>query len=151
MHPAVWLHNENVSWRIGSTSKMAMMLAAVQLRLEVRQIMGLNIISTPKEFDDLYGLTKLWKGSKVANASQIASQPPRVSTIFDFSKKPINFTGPDPDTPDRDGILGGYPLTTSFPGTRRPTSFSRSATGFRAPCRITSRQRLASARSGFPT
>src|SRR5262245_46479886 len=52
-HPNIWLHNPDKAFRIGSASKIAMMLAAVQLRLDVRRIHELNIISTAADFDAL--------------------------------------------------------------------------------------------------
>ena len=43
-----WLHNQSKTYRIGSASKIAMMLAAVQLRLDVRRILRCaQDISTP--------------------------------------------------------------------------------------------------------
>src|SRR5262252_1912304 len=40
-HPTVWINNGDRPNRIGSASKIAMMLAAVQLRLDVRRILAL--------------------------------------------------------------------------------------------------------------
>jgi hypothetical protein len=101
MHPSVWLHNADKPYRIGSASKIAMMLAAVQLRLDVRRILDLNIISTPAEFDEVFRDRKLWKKAKAPQTEmqQIAgaANAPLISKIFDFGKNPVDFDGPDPD------------------------------------------------------
>jgi hypothetical protein len=101
LHPNVWLHNEGTPFRIGSASKIAMMLAAVQLRLDVRRILGLSpqIISTPAEFDALFNNRKLWQKAKPPwiEMKEILHSPPLISKIFDFTKHPVDFAGPDPD------------------------------------------------------
>jgi hypothetical protein len=79
-----------------------MMLAAVQLRLDIRRILALNIISTPAEFDALYRNLKLWSKTKaplddVKDIAEPASAP-LISKIFDFGKDPVDFFGPDPDS-----------------------------------------------------
>src|SRR5260370_1303741 len=88
---------------IGSTGKLGMMLAAVQLRLDIRQI-GLNIISSPSDFDALFANPKLWEKAKPRPSKkeqiamqQIAKNPPLISKIFDFTKHPVDFAGPVPD------------------------------------------------------
>ena len=108
----VWLHNGDDSWRIGSTGKLAILLAALQLRDDVREVQYLKILSKPEEFDELFQLENLWKKSKNAEKSKIqaiAGDPPRPSTIFDFAKTPVDFTGPNPETPDKVGISGRLP------------------------------------------
>lgn len=99
--PNVWLHNGDHPFRIGSASKIAMMLAAVQLRLDVRRILDLKIISTAAEFDELFRNPKLWKKAKPPQTEmqQIAGagNAPLISKIFDFAKSPVDFLGPDPD------------------------------------------------------
>jgi hypothetical protein len=101
LHPDVWLHNPDKSYRIGSASKIAMMLAAVQLRFDVRRILDLNIISAPADFDALFSNPKLWKKAKPPQTQmqQIAhvASAPLVSKVFDFRKHPVDFTSPDPD------------------------------------------------------
>jgi hypothetical protein len=102
--PDVWLLNEDKAFRIGSASKIAMVLAAVQLRLEVRRILGLGFISTAKEFDELFRNPKLWKKAETKPPErwirEIAdpSGAPLLSKIFDFTKSPVDFIGPDPDS-----------------------------------------------------
>jgi len=100
MHPLVWMHNGDLPFRIGSASKIAMMLAAVQLRLDVRKILDLHIVSTPAEFDALFSNRKLWSRSKSPRSEmlQIAdpAAAPQISKIFDFTKHPVDFFGPDP-------------------------------------------------------
>jgi hypothetical protein len=104
MHPSVWLNSPaDTPFRIGSASKIAMMLAAVQLRLDVRQIFGLapQVISSPAEFDKAFRDPKLWAKAKAPQSQmqQIAgtANAPLISKIFDFDKSPIDFAGPDPD------------------------------------------------------
>ena len=101
--PNIRLVNGGEPFRIGSTAKIAMMLAAVQLRTDVRNILGLSpqIVTTPAEFDALYANATLWtKGKAPASnkGNRIAAVPPLISKIFDFTKSPVNFAGPDPDT-----------------------------------------------------
>jgi hypothetical protein len=101
--PDVWLNNENKIFRIGSASKIAMMLAAVQLRLDVRTILGLTpkIISTAAEFDAVFADSALWRRRKAPRGelSEIAgaANAPQISKIFDFTKTPIDFAGPKAD------------------------------------------------------
>ena len=90
-------------FRVGSTTKIAMMLAAVQLRTDIRNILALSpqIITTAAEFDALYANSALWKKGKAPasnNGKRIAAVPPLISKIFDFTKSPVDFAGPDPDT-----------------------------------------------------
>jgi hypothetical protein len=99
--PDVWLHNPGKTFRIGSASKIAMMLAAMQLRLDVRQILAMSPkpVSTAAEFDALYANPKLWAKTKAprSEVSGIAATPPQISQIFDFTKSPVDFAGPDPN------------------------------------------------------
>ena len=105
LQPKVWLNNNaDTPFRIGSTGKLGMMLAAVQLRLDIRQILDLNIISSPSDFDALFANPKLWEKAKPRPSKkeqiamqQIAKNPPLISKIFDFTKHPVDFAGPDPD------------------------------------------------------
>lgn len=94
--PAIWLHNESTPWRIGSTGKLAIILAAAQLRADVRAVQATHIVSTPEQFDDLFAMGELWRRSTIKRTNDMASKAtaPRVSTIFDFSKSPLDFTGP---------------------------------------------------------
>jgi len=97
---SVWLSkNADQPFRIGSASKIAVLLAAVQLRLDVRRILDLKIISTAAEFDALYANRKLWTKAKAPQSEmqEIPDSPPLISEIFDFTKKPVDFGGPDPD------------------------------------------------------
>ena len=61
--PAIWLHNESTPWRIGSTGKLAIILAAAQLRADVRAVQATHIVSTPEQFDDLFAMGDLWRRS----------------------------------------------------------------------------------------
>jgi hypothetical protein len=100
--PDVWLHNPTKTYRIGSASKIAMLLAAMQLRLEVRKILAMSPkpISTAAEFDALYANPKLWAKAKAPRSelSGISATPPQISQIFDFTKTPVDFAGPDPNS-----------------------------------------------------
>jgi len=101
--PNVRLIQGDEPFRVGSTTKIAMMLAAVQLRTDVRNILALSpqIISTAAEFDALYANSTLWtkgKAPRSNNGSRIAAVPPLFSKIFDFSKSPVDFAGPDVDS-----------------------------------------------------
>ena len=88
--PKVWMQNTDKTWRLASTSKVGLLFAAAQLRVDVQQVMDLKIISTPGEFDALFQDKRLWKTSKINHADQIAAGPPRISTLFDFSKTPVD-------------------------------------------------------------
>jgi hypothetical protein len=105
--------NGDEAWRIGSASKIAIMLAAVQLRLDVRRVKDTGLVSTPQEFDGLFQMAELWAKSKAPRSEmhQIAgaANAPRISTIFDLTKTPPDFTGPDPDTPDQADIFNRLP------------------------------------------
>jgi hypothetical protein len=106
LDPNVWVHNPAKPVRIGSASKIGMMLAAVQLRLDVRSVLGLNIIAAPGDFDSVFGNPKLWRKAKPPQTQMqpIAATPPLISKIFDFEKTPVDFAGPDPDgRRDEDG------------------------------------------------
>ena len=105
--PRVWVHNEDDSWRVGSTGKIAILLAAAQLRDDVREVKKTGIISTASDFDELFSLPKLWGESRDIRIRGIAgpAHAPRISTIFDFAKSPIDFSGPNPDAPDGTAIF----------------------------------------------
>jgi hypothetical protein len=94
-NPKIWLHKEDEPWRMASTGKIAILLAAVQLRDDVRKIKALNIISTPAEFDELFASPKVWNGSHNSKVRQIASKAaaPRISTIFDLTLPQPDFIG----------------------------------------------------------
>lgn len=106
--PRIWLHNGDDAWRVGSTAKVAILLAAAQLRDDVRWVQETKLLSTPAEYDELFALPKLWNLSPLAGVREIAStaRAPRISTIFDFTKAPaVDFAGPEPGTPDFANIL----------------------------------------------
>ena len=98
--PKIWMQNVDKSWRLGSTSKVGVLFAAAQLRVDVQQVMDLKIISAPAEFDALFKDLRLWNLSKITHTNEIASAAPRISTLFDFGKTPIDFAGPDINHPD---------------------------------------------------
>jgi hypothetical protein len=123
--PVVWMNNESVAWRAGSTAKIAILLAAVQLRDDVR--IAQSFVPNA-DLDALFASAKLWGMGKDSKLQQIAgnAHAPRISTIFDFSKAQAEFAGPDADTPNGTDITnhlnsatGGdghltWPLATDF-------------------------------------
>ena len=126
----VWLNNADVAWRAGSTAKIAILLAALQLRDDVRVAQA--FVSKPDDFDELFASPKLWGMSKIDKANQIVGRDhaPRISTIFDLSKSPAEFLGPDADNPNFTDIVNRvttqtphghlqWPLVTDFDFTER--------------------------------
>ncbi|HXS96641.1 MAG TPA: hypothetical protein VN736_18700 [Candidatus Limnocylindrales bacterium] len=99
-NPKIWMQNTDKVWRLASASKIALLFAVAQLRVDVQQVMDLKIISTPAEFDALFADSRLWKLSKIKNVGQIASAPPRISALFDFGKSPIDYADPDINNPN---------------------------------------------------
>ena len=95
MAPRVWVHKEDVPWRIGSTGKIAALLAAVQLRDDVRRVAATGLVTTPSDFDDL--LATIWLKSTNSRVREIANKEgsPRVSTTVDVSKPVPDFFGAD--------------------------------------------------------
>jgi hypothetical protein len=93
--PKIWLHNEGLSWRMGSTGKIFILLAAVQLREDVRKVKATGLVSSAADFDELFAT--IWKRSKNTKIQDIADTrgSPRISTIFDLTKSPIDFIGAD--------------------------------------------------------
>lgn len=106
-NPTTFLINGDRAWRVGSTGKIAILLAAMQLRDDVRQVQALKLISTAKDYDDLFALPKLWSKSKFADARRLGdpANAPRISTIFDVTKTPAEFIGPDADSPQKADIF----------------------------------------------
>ena len=108
--PTVWLHNGGTPWRIASTGKIAVLLAAVQLRDDVRLVKEVTGLTDPAEYDRLFANQALWLptsplgvgvlfrnmdiwgGTKPTTARRHC---PRPSSIFDLTKDPIDFRGPE--------------------------------------------------------
>jgi hypothetical protein len=101
--PRVWLHNGDEVWQIASTAKIAILLAAVQLRHDVRQVREYNSSWSPDELDQIF--ETIWAESKLASVKQIGAKHhgPRVSTIFDFPTNwsDTNFKGGEIAEPDK--------------------------------------------------
>jgi hypothetical protein len=125
--PVVWMNNEGVAWRAGSTAKVALLLAAVQLRDDVR--VARSIVPSTTDMDELFASSRLWTMGKnpKLGLTQIAGpdHAPRISTIFDFSGAQAEFAGPNADTPDMTDITNRvnavtphghltWPVTTDF-------------------------------------
>jgi len=72
------------------------LLAAVQLRDDVRRVLSTGLVSTPAELDELFAT--IWTRSPLTWVKEVASttSAPRISTIFDLSLAPIiDFAGAD--------------------------------------------------------
>jgi hypothetical protein len=88
--PKVWLHNGDRAWRIGSTCKLALHLAAVQLRDDVRELQTpptKGLISSSADFDELFAMKKLWglaRGADREAIQQIARRRKRTADLDDF-------------------------------------------------------------------
>src|SRR5437899_1530505 len=94
-NPKIWLHNEGLAFRTGSTGKIAILLGAVQLRDDVRRVKATGLITTPEDFNELFSV--VWRQSPLARILRIARRDswPRISTIFDVTKTPPDFIGAD--------------------------------------------------------
>jgi hypothetical protein len=111
MAPEVWLHNGDRPWRIASTGKIAILLAAVQLRDDVRRVKATGLIS-PEQFDDLFAMRALWAKSGISRIQEIAGKEraPRISTIFDINAASPDFFGARALTPaDKSAIVARLP------------------------------------------
>lgn len=95
MTPRVWLHKGDLPWRIASTGKIAVLLAAVQLRDDVRRVKATGLVSAADDFDNLFAT--IWLKSTNFRVREIAGKDgsPRVSTIFDLAKPIPDFIGAD--------------------------------------------------------
>jgi hypothetical protein len=108
--PRIWLHNSGNPWRIASTGKVSVLLAAVQLRDDVRLVKEVTNLTDPKAYDELFANPELWKpmdpwdndvgfrNSEITHPTSKKDTPashcPRPSTIFDLTKDPVDFRGP---------------------------------------------------------
>jgi hypothetical protein len=90
--PRIFLHKADVPWRMGSTGKIAVLLAAAQLRDDVQNVKDVledaGLVASPTDFDDLF--STIWRAHKEKRIRNIADAPPRMSTMFDLSQ-------PEPD------------------------------------------------------
>lgn len=91
--PEIWLHRGDVPWRMASTGKLALLLAAVQLRDDVRHVKSTGLVSGAADYDELFAT--IWRRSSITWVKDVATKngSPRISTIFDLSKTPIDFFG----------------------------------------------------------
>lgn len=116
--PSVFLHKADTPWRMGSTGKLAALLAAAQLRDDVQKVAATGFLTKDTEYDDLF--STIWSRHKEQKVRDIGKRyigekdgSPRVSTIFDLSKPKPDFKGapninkslsrvdyPDPKTPN---------------------------------------------------
>lgn len=118
--PSIWLNDKAKSdrpWRMGSTGKIAILLAAAQLRDDVQAVQDTKLLSKPEDYDELFASARLWKLATDPKARSIAGKDraPRISTIFDFSKTPVDFTGSAPGTADFSTILERLALSVGKP------------------------------------
>jgi len=93
--PRVFLHKEDTPFRMGSAGKIAALLAAAQLRDDVRNVKETTFVTSPADFDDLF--STIWLKSAVPGVKAIAGKDgaPRVSTTIDVSKPKPDFMGAD--------------------------------------------------------
>ena len=97
LHPDVWVNNPAKPFRIGSASKIGMMLAAVQLRLDVRSVLGLNIITAPARLQQrLRQSQALAKGEAAADADAADRGHPAAHLQDLRLRKPLPWTSPGP-------------------------------------------------------
>lgn len=101
--PKIWLHNPEKVWRLASTAKIGMLLAAVQLRDDVRWVKKNTRVKTAQEFDELFALPSLWAKSSDKRIQRIGdkTRSPRISTIFDFDRTP-DPNHVDPNNPNNE-------------------------------------------------
>jgi hypothetical protein len=107
--PRIWLRNAQTPWRVASTGKVSVLLAAVQLQDDVRLVKEVTKLTDPKEYDALFANPDLWKlkdswprlwsrnneiTARDSKKDTSASHCPRPSTIFDLTKDPVDFRGP---------------------------------------------------------
>jgi hypothetical protein len=126
MDPKIWLHQEDESWRMCSAGKLAILLAAAQLREDVRAVRALNIVTTAADFDDLFALPKLWKQSKDSKLHELGKKAnaPRLSTMFDFSGAVPDYIGAS--TPlDKQKISDIGDVELGWPGVPALTMWER--------------------------
>jgi hypothetical protein len=95
MKPRIFLHKEDVPWRMASAGKIAPLLAAAQLRDDVRNVKGTGLVTSPADFDELFAT--IWSRSKDPLIKGIAgvTRCPRVSTVINVGKTPPDFVGAD--------------------------------------------------------
>jgi len=109
-NPTVWLHNGEKIWRVASTGKISVLLSAVQLRDDVRLVKEVTGSTDPAEYDRLFANPDLWRPTSVFGLGVLVrnreitggSKPktaarhcPRPSSIFDLTKDPVDFRGPE--------------------------------------------------------
>jgi hypothetical protein len=96
-NPRIFLHKADIPWRMGSTGKIAVLLAAAQLRDDVQNVKealdAAGLVASPTDFDDLF--STIWSGHKDQVVRRIGGKDgsPRVSTIFDLSQPIPDFQG----------------------------------------------------------
>jgi hypothetical protein len=100
--PKIWIYNAEDPWRIASTAKLTLLLAAVQLRDDVRWLFQQGFIASAKDGDELFKMPELWRRSKNPVTARLGqtTRPPRISTIFNFPASGLpEFLGPDMTVP----------------------------------------------------
>lgn len=109
-NPKVFMHQGPLAWRMGSSGKIAALLAAAQLRADVRiakEVLDADGIALPpQDYDQLFAT--IWAASPHSYVKEISKGvPPRVSTLFDFSKPRLDFLGADAGIDRRLGRVDG--------------------------------------------
>lgn len=87
----VWMQNESLAFRLASTAKLAILLAAMQLREDVRELVRRYPDRTPAELS--VTMAGLFAASTEPDFQRIGRFPPRIDTIFDLEATPPDFRG----------------------------------------------------------
>ncbi len=105
MNPRIFLHKADIPWRMGSTGKIAALLAAAQLRDDVQNVKKMlddaSLALSSAEFDELF--STIWSRHKEQAVRNIGGKDgsPRVSAIFDLSLPEPDFWGAAGDIIDK--------------------------------------------------
>ena len=87
----VWMQNESLAFRLASTAKLAILLAAMQLREDVRELVRLHPGQTPDQLSAT--MVGLFAASTEPDFRRIGRHPPRIATIFDLAAATPDFRG----------------------------------------------------------
>jgi hypothetical protein len=87
----VWMQNESLAFRLASTAKLAILLAAMQLREDVRELVRLHPDQTPAQLSAT--MAGLFAASTEPDFRRIGRHPPRIATIFDLEAATPDFRG----------------------------------------------------------
>jgi hypothetical protein len=109
--PLIWLHQGDEPWWLVSTAKICILLAAVQLRADVRTVKSMNVgVSTEDDFDELFATVWTLAEENSIRAISVGKYPPRISRIFDLAQTPIDFWGAGAFVQGLTGFDGNHPV-----------------------------------------